>query len=101
MGVLAGCADDIDMLCADAKTKLRGNATVLKCLVEKYGSTSEPCQLEMSRAVRYALWDFKNSAALTAVCDADVNAFCPKVRLGGGACAARRQSCTLLRCAVR
>jgi hypothetical protein len=34
----------------------------------------------MSRAVRFALWDYQTGQALTKECDADVDAFCPKVR---------------------
>jgi len=30
--------------------------------------------------VRFALWDYQNGQALTAVCDTDVDTFCPKVR---------------------
>lgn len=41
---------------------------------------AEPCQSEMSRAVRVALWDYKPGAALTQPCDADVTKECPKVR---------------------
>lgn len=36
----------------------------------------------MSRAVRFALWDYQQGQGLTAVCDTDVDTFCPKVRLG-------------------
>ena len=78
VGVATNCAVDVDLKCAEAKTKLRGNATVLKCLVENFDGLSEPCQAEMSRAVRFALWDYKPSSGLTAVCDADVVAKCPK-----------------------
>lgn len=42
----------------------------------------------MSRAVRFALWDYQNGQALTAVCDTDVDAFCPKVRSSRAACVA-------------
>jgi hypothetical protein len=37
-------------------------------------------QVEMSRAVRLALWDYKEGSALTAACDADVEDKCPSVR---------------------
>ena len=70
---------DVDAYCADAKNKLRGNATVLKCLVDNFRSVSEPCQTEMSRAVRIALWDYKPGAGLTLACDQDVTNQCPKV----------------------
>eukprot|EP00878_Enallax_costatus_P007022 GHUV01007359.1.p1 GENE.GHUV01007359.1~~GHUV01007359.1.p1 ORF type:complete len:595 (+),score=136.49 GHUV01007359.1:1595-3379(+) len=86
IGVLTGCSSDIDMFCADARTKLRGNATVLKCLVENFAKTSDNCQNEMSRAVRFALWSYQKGQALTSVCDDDVNTFCPKgakARSGG------------------
>jgi hypothetical protein len=53
---------------------------VLKCLVEKFKDASDACQNEMSRAVRFALWDYGEGAPLTAVCDADIPAVCPKVR---------------------
>lgn len=78
IGVLTHCGSDIDRLCAAAKTKVHGNATVLKCLVEHFSLTAEACQTEMSRAVRFALWDYQNGQALTAVCDTDVDTFCPK-----------------------
>jgi hypothetical protein len=42
---------------------------------------ADACQSEMSRAVRFALWDYQEGQGLTAVCDADVGTFCPKVRL--------------------
>ncbi len=71
---------DIESYCAEAKTKLRGTASVLKCLVENYRQLAEQCQTEMSRAVRLALWDYKPGAALTTACDADVDAQCPRVR---------------------
>jgi hypothetical protein len=35
----------------------------------------------MSRAVRFALWDYQSGQGLTKECDADVDAFCPKVSL--------------------
>jgi hypothetical protein len=56
---------------------------VLKCLVDKFKDTSDACQNEMSRAVRFALWDYGEGAPLTAVCDADIPAVCPKVRREG------------------
>eukprot|EP00798_Chlamydomonas_sp_ICE-L_P000438 gene438-1836_t len=60
------------------KTKLRGTASVLKCLAANYRHLTDNCQSEMSRAVRLALWDFKEGAPLTTMCDADVQAKCPK-----------------------
>jgi len=39
IGVLTHCGSDIDRLCAAAKTKVHGNATVLKCLVEHFSLT--------------------------------------------------------------
>ena len=73
---------DVDTYCAEAKNKLRGNATVLKCLVDNFRSVSEACQTEMSRAVRIALWDYKPGAGLTLACDSDVTNQCPKVGRG-------------------
>ncbi|KAF6266246.1 hypothetical protein COO60DRAFT_1470052 [Scenedesmus sp. NREL 46B-D3] len=78
IGVMTGCRRDIDEYCAEEKTKLRGNATVLRCLVENFEKTGDSCQNEMSRAVRFALWDYQTGQALTRECDADVDAFCPK-----------------------
>lgn len=89
IAVLTNCEADVDHYCAEAKTKLRGNATVLKCLVENFKSLAEQCQTEMSRAVRLALWDYTPGAALTMTCDDDVDAICPKV----GAAAVYRPSC--------
>ena len=79
IGVFTNCASDVESYCKDAKTKLRGNATVLKCLVENFRQLAEQCQTEMSRAVRLALWDYKPGAALTATCDKDVETQCPRV----------------------
>ena len=94
VGVLTNCGPDIDKLCAEAKTKLRGTASVLKCLAEKFSDTQENCQNEMSRAVRFALWDYSEEAPLTAVCDADVKSICPKVgRTVYGSTAAGWASC--------
>ncbi|GLI60743.1 hypothetical protein VaNZ11_002971 [Volvox africanus] len=78
IGVFTNCEADVDTYCKEAKTKLRGNATVLKCLVDNFKSLAEQCQTEMSRAVRLALWDYKPGAALTTACDADVEAQCPR-----------------------
>lgn len=89
VGVLTNCETDVDVYCKDAKTKLRGNATVLKCLVDNFKSLAEQCQSEMSRAVRLALWDYKPGAALTTTCDADVEAQCPRVRVTNMVCAYR------------
>ncbi|KAI8477290.1 MAG: hypothetical protein J3K34DRAFT_398918 [Monoraphidium minutum] len=77
VGVQQACAPHIDALCAEAKTKLRGNAAVLKCLVHGFGETSDECQAEMSRLVRFALWDYASGSPLTSVCDGDVDQFCP------------------------
>lgn len=59
IGVLTHCGSDVDRLCADAKGKVHGNATVLKCLVDNFSQTADACQSEMSRAVRFALWDYQ------------------------------------------
>jgi hypothetical protein len=39
IGVLTHCGSDVDRLCADAKGKVHGNATVLKCLVDNFSQT--------------------------------------------------------------
>jgi Golgi apparatus protein 1 len=78
--VAANCEADIDSFCYEAKNKLRGNATVLKCLVDNFKSITDACQSELSRAVRLALWDYKPGAGFTMTCDKDVNDLCPKVR---------------------
>jgi Golgi apparatus protein 1 len=70
----------VDHYCQDAKTKLRGNATVLKCLTENFPHLVPTCQDEMSRAVRLALWDYKPGMSFTAACDNDVKIMCPTVR---------------------
>ena len=54
---------------------------MLKCLVRTYSGVAEDCQREMSRAVRMALWEFRPGAALTSICDADVEQVCKQVRL--------------------
>lgn len=41
VGVLTGCKSDIDDYCREERMMLRGNATVLKCLVENFDKTSE------------------------------------------------------------
>ncbi|GFH19709.1 uncharacterized protein HaLaN_16706 [Haematococcus lacustris] len=78
VGVATNCASDVEQFCADARNKLRGNATVLKCLVTNFRSLTDQCQTEMSRAVRLALWDYTPGAALTAACDNDVATQCPR-----------------------
>eukprot|EP00798_Chlamydomonas_sp_ICE-L_P015369 gene15369-21453_t len=78
VGVFNNCANDVESFCQDEKSQLRGTAAVLKCLVNNFNSLEENCQVEMSRAVRLALWDYKAGAPLTAACDASVSSFCPK-----------------------
>jgi hypothetical protein len=39
VGVLEHCGKDVDRLCADAKNRVHGNATVLKCLAENFAQT--------------------------------------------------------------
>lgn len=46
--------------------------------------------MEMSRAVRLALWDYKPGSALTTACDKDVDTVCPKVRGSGSVASGRR-----------
>ena len=41
-GVFSSCASDVDGFCAEAKSKLRGNASVLKCLVNHFKQVSAP-----------------------------------------------------------
>lgn len=76
--VRSACADEVEAQCAAAKTKLRANAEVLKCLFGGFDAAGEGCQAELSKAARYALWDYASGSPLTAVCDADVEASCPK-----------------------
>ncbi|KAG1672451.1 hypothetical protein FOA52_013237 [Chlamydomonas sp. UWO 241] len=78
VGVYANCESDVSAYCANERAMLRGNATVLKCLAANFKQLAEPCQAEMSRAVRVALWDYKPASALTADCDGDVAAKCPQ-----------------------
>jgi hypothetical protein len=54
-------------------------AVSVRCLA--FCPAADACQAEMSRAVRFALWDYQKDQGLTAVCDKDVEAFCPKVRV--------------------
>lgn len=77
-GVFTNCANDVDTYCADEKTKLRGQALVLKCLVDNFKDLADTCQTEMSRAVRLALWDYKPGMAFTQACDVDVETQCPR-----------------------
>uniref|UniRef100_A0A7S0YM23 Golgi apparatus protein 1 n=1 Tax=Polytomella parva TaxID=51329 RepID=A0A7S0YM23_9CHLO len=77
LGVASKCAADVEDKCKAAKAKLRGTAAVLKCLVESFNELKEDCQTEISRAVRMALWNYSPAAPLTAICDADVESFCP------------------------
>uniref|UniRef100_A0A7R9V0N1 Golgi apparatus protein 1 n=1 Tax=Chlamydomonas euryale TaxID=1486919 RepID=A0A7R9V0N1_9CHLO len=77
VGVATNCEADVTTFCPDERSQLRGNATVLKCLVANFASLAEPCQAEMSRAVRVALWDYKPGAPLTQACDKDVSDKCP------------------------
>jgi hypothetical protein len=45
VGVSTSCAADIDAMCAEQKNKLRGNATVLRCLVDNYKKSADACQV--------------------------------------------------------
>jgi hypothetical protein len=45
VGVMENCKLEVDSFCADAKSKLRGNAAVLKCLVAQFGKASDVCQV--------------------------------------------------------
>ncbi|GAB4823102.1 hypothetical protein N2152v2_010148 [Parachlorella kessleri] len=76
-GVAAQCADDVEALCKEEKGQAHARAAVLKCLVANYQAASQPCQGELSRSVRLALWDYSPGAALTEPCDADVQRACP------------------------
>jgi hypothetical protein len=64
---------ELALECAKCITHLP-NLLVLLC------ASGDSCQAEMSRAVRFALWDYQTGQPLTQECDADVDAFCPKVR---------------------
>jgi hypothetical protein len=44
-GVLENCKEEVDGMCAEAKTKLRGSAAVLKCLVQGFEQASGTCQV--------------------------------------------------------
>ena len=45
---------------------------VLRCLVGHFKQLAGPCQDEVSRGVRLALWGFRLGAPLTQACDSDV-----------------------------
>ncbi|GBF94315.1 hypothetical protein Rsub_06937 [Raphidocelis subcapitata] len=72
------CADDVGALCPGAKLQLRSTVASIKCLLEQFDAASALCQDEMSRMVRYALWDYSANPHLTDVCDADLASLCPK-----------------------
>ena len=76
-GVRSNCATEVDTLCAGQKGEGHGKAAVLKCLANNMSSMSDrACQNEIGRALRMALWQYRSGAALTDVCDADVEQFC-------------------------
>jgi hypothetical protein len=69
------CSQGSSLLTASAVLTLCSGGYLVICLL-----AADACQSEMSRAVRFALWDYQEGQGLTAVCDADVGTFCPKVR---------------------
>lgn len=76
-GVRSNCATEVDTLCADVKGDGHGKAAVLKCLANALPVMSDAaCQNEIGRALRMALWQYRSGAALTDVCDPDVEQFC-------------------------
>ncbi len=77
-GVRTACAAEAAGMCAAAGRTGHGKANVLKCLVAGLGGEQEnkACQAEVGRALRMALWQYRQGAALTDVCDADVAAMC-------------------------
>ncbi len=83
-GVSTQCAHDVERMCAAEQKKLHRNAVVFKCLIQNFKQASDMCQVELSRAVRLSLWDYRAGGALTGVCDADVNSLCSSVEKSRG-----------------
>jgi len=77
-GVRSACSKDVTKSCQAENSGDHGQAAVLKCLVSKIDQLESPgCAKEVSRSVRMALWQFRKGAALTNVCDMDVETGCP------------------------
>lgn len=71
-GVAKNCQADVQKLCKDKVGAGHGKGAVLKCLVENHPQISAgDCAVEVSRAVRMALWQYRKGAAMTMACDAD------------------------------
>jgi len=71
-GVAKNCQADVQKLCKDKVGAGHGKGAVLKCLVENHPQVSAgDCSVEVSRAVRMALWQYRKGAAMTLACDAD------------------------------
>lgn len=49
VGVLEHCGKDVDRLCADAKNRVHGNATVLKCLAENFAQTGVTARADIAK----------------------------------------------------
>jgi hypothetical protein len=52
LGVKDNCDEEIEGICAEAKSKLRGNGEVLKCLVNNFGKASGICQVGLVGRLR-------------------------------------------------
>ena len=71
VGVLEHCGKDVDRLCADAKNRLHGNATVLKCLAENFAQTgAQAGRTEGSAQVVTAFAGLLPCAACVLLCGA-------------------------------
>eukprot|EP01025_Chloroclados_australasicus_P017425 TRINITY_DN188_c0_g2_i1.p1 TRINITY_DN188_c0_g2~~TRINITY_DN188_c0_g2_i1.p1 ORF type:complete len:924 (-),score=69.62 TRINITY_DN188_c0_g2_i1:353-2872(-) len=78
-GVKSHCENSVNTLCSKEASGPHKKAIVLNCLISNYQDIDEDCSTEVTRAVRMALWTYKAGAAITGVCDADVNTSCAAV----------------------
>ncbi|KAI3428234.1 hypothetical protein D9Q98_006614 [Chlorella vulgaris] len=86
-GVATACQVDTQALCGEEEAgagQPGGPSGVVACLVDKYQLVAEPCQNELNRFVRLALWNYRKGSGMTAVCDADVQARCPALAKNRG-----------------
>eukprot|EP01024_Parvocaulis_polyphysoides_P049908 TRINITY_DN4859_c0_g2_i4.p1 TRINITY_DN4859_c0_g2~~TRINITY_DN4859_c0_g2_i4.p1 ORF type:complete len:703 (+),score=133.40 TRINITY_DN4859_c0_g2_i4:438-2546(+) len=78
-GIKTHCQESVGTFCSAESSGPHQRAAVLNCLIKNYQEVDDSCSVEVTRAVRMALWTYKAGAAITMVCDADVNTTCSSI----------------------
>jgi len=73
--ILRTCRDEIKTLCGNVAF---GEARVLKCLWEKQGAASYPCQKQVILVTRYRLSDYRLDYRIRTRCTKDITTLCAR-----------------------